>query len=180
MWVESQPGHGSRFHFTAQFGIAAHPPAESAPAPITAHVADSPASGRKLDILVAEDNAINQQLLRMILQKKGHRVVIAANGREALEAFESQSFDLVLMDVQMPEMDGIQATAAIRNLERGTGRAHRIIALTANAMKGDEERCLGAGMDGYLSKPIQMDRLEEVLADAGRKSASETPQPQLG
>jgi CheY-like chemotaxis protein len=118
---------------------------------------------RSLEILVAEDNAVNQRLLCLMLEKKGHRTAISANGREVLEMLSGRSFDLVLMDVQMPEMDGLQATAAIRKRERKTGRRQKIIALTANAMKGDEQRCLAAGMDGYLSKPIEVHRLDEVL-----------------
>ena len=88
-----------------------------------------------------------------MLEKRGHRVVLAGNGREALEALEKGSFDLVLMDVQMPEMDGFQATAAIREKETGTGSHLPVIALTAHAIKGDRERCLTARMDGYLTKP---------------------------
>jgi signal transduction histidine kinase/DNA-binding response OmpR family regulator len=115
-------------------------------------------SRRKLRILVAEDNPVNQMLINRLLEKRGHTVVVANNGREALMILEKSTFagfDLVLMDIQMPEMDGIEATAAIREREKSSGKHLPIIALTAHAMKGDEDRCLGAGANSYLSKPIQ-------------------------
>jgi CheY-like chemotaxis protein len=101
-----------------------------------------------------------------MLEKNGHSVVVAGNGREALHALEGQEFDAVFMDVQMPEMDGFEATAAIRELERGTQRRLPIVALTAHAMTGDRDRCLAAGMDGYLTKPIDSAKLLQALADA--------------
>jgi CheY-like chemotaxis protein len=116
-----------------------------------------------LRVLVAEDNAVNQRLASRLLEKRGHRVTVMVNGREALEALEKQTFDLILMDVQMPEMDGFEATSAIREREKHTGAHIPIIALTAHAMKGDMERCLAAGMDGYLSKPIRPQDLDEIL-----------------
>jgi PAS domain S-box-containing protein len=116
-----------------------------------------------LRVLLAEDNAVNQRLATRLLEKRGHRVMVAGNGREAIEALEKETFDLVLMDVQMPEMDGFEATMAIREKERTTGAHLPIIALTAHAMKGDRERCLGAGMDGYLAKPIRATELDEIL-----------------
>jgi PAS domain S-box-containing protein len=116
-----------------------------------------------LRILVAEDNPVNQRLVVRMLEKRGHRVVVAGNGLEALEALAKDTFDLVLMDVQMPEMDGIKATAGIREKEIGTGRHQIVIALTAHAMKGDRERCLANGMDEYLSKPIRPQELDEIL-----------------
>ena len=118
-----------------------------------------------LHILVAEDNPINQLLIVKLLQKMGHIPLLVANGREALEVLERERFDLVLMDVQMPEMDGFSATKEIRNAEKATGKHVPIIALTANAMKGDEETCLAAGMDGYLAKPVSGGRLEAALAN---------------
>jgi signal transduction histidine kinase/CheY-like chemotaxis protein len=118
-----------------------------------------------LRVLLAEDNAVNQRLAVRLLEKRGHRVTVAGNGREALEALEKESFDLVFMDVQMPEMDGLEATAAIREKEKTNGVHQPIIALTAHAMKGDREKCLAAGMDGYLSKPIRPQELEEILQD---------------
>jgi CheY-like chemotaxis protein len=121
----------------------------------------------RLRILLAEDNAVNQKLAARLLEKRGHAVTVAGTGRTALESLEKQPFDLVLMDVQMPEMDGLEATVAIRELEKASGQHIPIIAMTANAMKGDRERCLAAGMDAYLSKPIQVKELfatmEEVM-----------------
>jgi CheY-like chemotaxis protein len=120
-------------------------------------------------ILLAEDNVINQHVARSILHKAGHLIIVASNGREALLALRRQTFDLVLMDVQMPEVDGFEATAAIRENELGTDRRLPIVAMTAHAMKGDRERCLAAGMDGYISKPISAgDLLELVDKYSGR------------
>jgi signal transduction histidine kinase/CheY-like chemotaxis protein len=116
-----------------------------------------------LNILVAEDNVVNRRLATMLLEKRGHRVTVACNGREALEALEAGAYDLVFMDVQMPEMDGLEATAAVRKKESSTGKHQPIIALTAHAMKGDQERCLAAGMDGYLTKPIRPQELDVIL-----------------
>ncbi len=118
--------------------------------------------GRTLRILVAEDNRVNQTLVIRLLEKRGHSVVMATNGREALEILEKAAFtgfDLALMDIQMPEIDGLEATAAIREEEKSTGSHLPVIALTAHAMKGDEDRCLAAGVDAYVSKPIQPEQL---------------------
>jgi len=116
-----------------------------------------------LHVLLAEDNAVNQRLAVRLLEKRGHSVAVACNGREALIALEKEKFDLIFMDVQMPEMDGLEATAAIREKEKSTGLHLPIIALTAHAMKGDREQCLTAGMDGYLTKPIRPQELDEIL-----------------
>ena len=116
-----------------------------------------------LRILVAEDNLVNQRLATRLLEKRGHQVVLADNGRQALDALTEQTFDLLLMDVQMPQMDGLQATAAIRQSEAGSTRHLPIVALTANAMKGDREKYLLGGMDGYLAKPIRTPELDEIL-----------------
>jgi signal transduction histidine kinase/ligand-binding sensor domain-containing protein/DNA-binding response OmpR family regulator len=116
-----------------------------------------------LRILLAEDNNVNQMLAVRLLQKRGHAVTVAATGKEALEILEKETFDLVLMDVQMPEMDGFETTAAIRARERQTGGHIPIVAMTAHAMKGDQERCLKAGMDSYISKPIGADQLFAVI-----------------
>jgi CheY-like chemotaxis protein len=133
-----------------------------------------------LSVLVAEDNAVNQLLATRLLEKRGHRVVMTASGREALEALVKDRFDLVLMDVQMPEMDGLQATVALREKEKekGDGFHQPVIALTAHAMKGDQERCLTAGMDGYLTKPIAPQELDAILDIyvARRISATNTPE----
>ena len=122
-------------------------------------------AGEGLHILVAEDNHVNQTLAARILQKRGHRVTVVGNGREAVDAALGGRFDVVLMDVQMPEMDGLEATAAIRQAERGLDRHLPIVAMTAHAMKGDQDKCLEAGMDGYVSKPIRADRLVEVVEE---------------
>jgi CheY-like chemotaxis protein len=131
---------------------------------------------RSLSFLVAEDNTVNQRLIARLLEKRGHRVVLAQNGREALAALEKQLFDIVLMDVQMPEMDGLEATQLIREKEKTSGAHLTIIALTAHAMKGDEERCLACGMDGYVTKPIKVEELFSVMENAtpGITRASDT------
>jgi two-component system sensor histidine kinase/response regulator len=121
------------------------------------------AAKKTLRILLAEDNAVNKKLAMRLLQKHGYEVVAARNGCDALAAIEKESFDLVLMDVQMPEMDGFEATQMIREQERQTGHHLPIVAMTAHAMKGDEERCLQAGIDGYLTKPINSAELFAVI-----------------
>ena len=129
------------------------------PAVVTKHVLREARAAASRRILLAEDNHVNQILAVRLLERRGHRVVVAQNGREAVDLLEKDSFDLVLMDVQMPEMDGFEATAAIRRKEDQTGRRTRILAMTARAMKGDEEKCRAAGMDGYISKPIHAEEL---------------------
>ncbi len=126
--------------------------------------AESAVPTNSLRILLAEDNAVNQRLATKILEKRGHTVVLAANGREAVAKLETAPFDLVLMDVQMPVMDGIEATVAIRKSEEGTSMHQQIVAVTAHAMKGDQERFAAAGMDGYLSKPIRTQELDALLS----------------
>ena len=122
------------------------------------------AASDPLRVLVAEDNPVNQRLITRLLEKRGHHVVIASNGGEAVQAVGERQYDLLLMDLQMPEMGGLEATAAIRQRENGGGKRLRIVALTAHAMKGDEERCIAGGMDGYLTKPIRPEALDAVLA----------------
>jgi len=121
-------------------------------------------SQRSLRVLVAEDNRVNQLVATRILEKLGHQVTVVGNGREALAAVKADKFDLIAMDVQMPEMDGLDATIAIRALEKTTGTHIPIVAMTAHAMKGDRERCLAAGMDGYTSKPIRVRELGQAIA----------------
>ena len=116
-----------------------------------------------LKILVVDDGITNQRLAVGILKKWGHAVHVASNGREAVEAYESNQFDLILMDIQMPEMDGLEATTVIRQRERETGRRVPIVALTAHALKGDEQMCFAAGMDHFLAKPLRQTQLLEVL-----------------
>jgi signal transduction histidine kinase/ligand-binding sensor domain-containing protein/DNA-binding response OmpR family regulator len=122
------------------------------------------ANQSSLQILLAEDNLVNQKLAVRLLEKRGHTVSVAQNGKEALEQLKGRSFDLVLMDVQMPEMDGLTATRMIRRQEHESGKHLPIIAVTAHALKGDRERCLEAGMDNYLSKPIDAAELYEVIS----------------
>jgi CheY-like chemotaxis protein len=119
--------------------------------------------GRGLRILLAEDNRVNQELAARLLAKLGHSSVIANNGLEALALLATEVFDLVLMDIQMPEMDGIAATQQIRERETFTGAHMPIIAMTAHALKGDRQRCLDAGMDGYVSKPISAKDLQAAI-----------------
>ena len=114
-------------------------------------------------ILLAEDNAVNQVLAVRLLEKRGYSVVVAANGRAAVEALERETFHLVLMDIQMPGMDGFEATATIREKEKSTGKHIPIVAMTAHALKGDQDRCMAAGMDGYVSKPIRSADLFAVM-----------------
>lgn len=126
----------------------------------------SQGSTRQLNILLTEDNPVNRVLAQKILQKQGHSVTSANNGKEAVQLWEqnaTRKFDIVLMDVQMPEMDGLQATAYIRKKEKQLGEHIPIVAMTAHAMKGDRERCLEGGMDGYISKPITPGGLAKVI-----------------
>jgi CheY-like chemotaxis protein len=131
------------------------------PALVTRHTINE--SHRSLRILVAEDNPVNRTLVTAILAKRGHVTVTVGNGLEAVAAARTDVFDVILMDVQMPEMDGLEATAAIRKIEEGTGAHVPIVALTAHAMKGDREICMAAGMDEYLTKPINATELFALL-----------------
>jgi signal transduction histidine kinase/CheY-like chemotaxis protein len=162
IWVESEAGAGSCFYFTARMGIT---PAEPAPVSLigSAAGAAAPPSAR-MRILLAEDNPVNQMLATKLLEKQGHRVCAVTNGKEVLEALGRETFDLILMDVQMPEMSGYEATQRIRARETRTSQHIPIIAMTALAMSGDRERCLAVGMDGYISKPIRRKEFLEMLA----------------
>jgi CheY-like chemotaxis protein len=156
IWVESGTS-GSTFHFTARLerqslATAARP------------VASAPTALRVgLRVLLAEDNRINQMVAKRVLERWGHDVVIAETGREAVAAHARQKFDVILMDVQMPEMNGFEATAAIRAAEGTSIECTPIVAMTAHAMKGDRERCLAEGMDDYVSKPIDPAILAAVI-----------------
>jgi signal transduction histidine kinase/DNA-binding response OmpR family regulator len=133
------------------------------PEPAVPIVRQAIEKNKKLRVLLVEDNSVNQKLAARLLEKRGHHVTVTANGLEALGALDRENFDVVFMDVQMPEMDGIAATAAIRLREHGTNSHLPIIAMTAHAMQGDRERCLAAGMDDYISKPINSSELTELL-----------------
>ena len=122
-------------------------------------------SAQSLRVLLAEDNPVNQKLAMRILEKLGHKVQLVNNGRDALERSQAEEFDLILMDVQMPEMDGLEAATAIRTAESNTGKHVPIVAMTAHAMKGDKEKCLNAGMDEYLSKPIRAEELRRTMSE---------------
>jgi CheY-like chemotaxis protein len=160
MWLESEVGKGTTFHFTARFKRAS----VRRPIPVRDSRSEVFSSvSRSLRILVAEDNRVNQKLMTTLLQRKGHLVTVVESGREAVAATEKQFFDLVLMDMQMPEMDGFEATSLIREGEKSTGRHLRIIAITASAMVGDRERCLAAGLDDYLAKPINAGELYNII-----------------
>jgi PAS domain S-box-containing protein len=166
IWIETKVGKGTTFHFTARLGIPDKPaPSVKQEAP-RAMIVNAPA-GSRLRILVVEDNLINRAVATGILEKEGHVLVHTATGREAVEAFRTETFDLILMDVQMPEMDGFEATRHIRALEEATGRHTRIVAMTAYAMAGDRERCLAAGMDDYVSKPMRKEDLLRAIDGAG-------------
>jgi CheY-like chemotaxis protein len=139
-----------------------------------------PANPTNLRILLAEDNLVNQKVARRMLEKQHHSVTVVATGHEVLAAMEQQPFDLILMDMQMPEMDGLQAAAAIRRREI-RGKTHiAIIALTANAMAGDRERCLRAGMDGYVVKPLRskdlLDEIKRIQIERDAREQSPVPQ----
>ncbi len=161
IWVESTPGAGSRFHFTLDLTLAADQGKVGAGATATP---GEVGAEKSLALLLAEDNPVNQRLALAVLKKMGHRVTLAENGREAYAAWRGGSFDLVLMDVQMPEVDGIEATQLIRAEEARSGRSRTpILAVTANAMTGDRERLLAAGMDDYISKPFKVETLREAV-----------------
>ena len=175
--VESEAGKGSTFSFTARVSHAA----PEATAQLAQASSGAPAPGRagslqrRLRVLLAEDTVVNQKLVAELLKKDGHEVVVVGNGGEAAAAAAANQFDLVLMDVQMPVMDGFEATTAIRQAENGGARRTPIVAMTAHAMKGDEQKCIQAGMDDYLSKPIHFTELRDML----EKWAPSQPTPLL-
>lgn len=152
----------------------------STPTVRTAPRTNAAASVRQLNILLAEDHAVNQLLMQRLLTKRGHRVTIADNGNAVLQALDNERFDLILMDVQMPELDGCETTATIRRREEQTGEHVPIVALTAHAMTGDRERCLAAGMDAYLTKPIDPRALDAVLQAYGATERGEPARLQSG
>jgi signal transduction histidine kinase/FixJ family two-component response regulator len=165
--LESEPDQGSTFSFAIVAPETAAPPARLLP--------KKEVAVRPLRILVAEDNKVNQILLLALLRKRGHDAVVANNGREALEAYSREYFDLLLMDIQMPEMDGIEAVRRIRRAEESTQTRIPVVAVTARVMVGDRDEIMAAGMDDYLEKPIKNDQLDEVLrrfSDVNSSAAS--------
>jgi PAS domain S-box-containing protein len=163
IWVESQPGQGSTFHFKLPFGLQKTAVHQVALLDLPINPQFPAEAGRRFKVLLAEDNLVNQKVATRFLEKRGHTVVLAESGKQALQAWQKQPFDLILMDVQMPEMDGFEATAKIREQEKSGGKHIPIIAMTAHAMAGDRERCLAAGMDDYVSKPINTTDLFEAI-----------------
>ncbi len=164
IWFESKPGVGSAFHFGVTFGLCEREREKG--------VCPDEGERRPLNILLAEDNAFNQRVITDALKMNGHEVTVAGNGKEAIEQWEKGAYNLVLMDVQMPEMSGLEATEEIRRREAERGGHTVIIAISANAMKEDREKCLQAGMDDYVSKPVDM---KELLRKLGNKrKAGET------
>jgi len=176
IWVESKEGQGSVFHFTARFTI------DNSAKPLAAiEIETEPAMSstperrvNSLQILLAEDHLVNQRYASRLLEKQGHSVTIAENGRKAIDIYKAQSVDLILMDIQMPGMDGFEATAEIRAHERETKQHTPIIAMTAHAMNGDRERCLDAGMDGYIPKPVAPDNLFSEIDQMFHSAESKT------
>jgi signal transduction histidine kinase/ligand-binding sensor domain-containing protein/CheY-like chemotaxis protein len=174
--VESEPGRGSTFYFNAQFAIAPEDAVSPVDAASLQDLFDAVGhNGQGLRVLLAEDNPVNQRLVTRLLEKRGHQVTVAATGREALEIAEHQRFEIILMDVQMPDMDGLETTTRIRAWERTYGLYTPIVALTAHTMKGDRERCLACGMDGFIDKPIDAARfIESVEAFANLRAGANT------
>jgi len=176
IWVESDGLRGSAFHFTARFGLAE---AKDTSAPLNPDglrqlLNAAGAGAPRLSILLAEDNVVNQRLATRLLERRGHLVTLAATGRQALAMLARESFHLILMDVQMPDMDGLETTRAIRAEERSKFTRTPIVALTAHTMKGDRERCLAAGMDAFITKPIdavEFIRVVEALGGSAQATA---------
>ena len=172
MWLETGEGSGSTFSFTI--------PLISAAAPAAGEGAESPRGPARstkpgLSILVAEDNKVNQRLICRLLELRGHRVIICDTGAGVLDAWHNQRFDLMLMDVQMPEMDGLEAVRRVRAEESSTGSHIPVVAMTACAMVGDREKCIQAGFDAYLAKPIDLQELERVLTEYTPQSPGLNP-----
>ena len=165
IWVESQSDRGSSFYWTSRFGWT------DAPVVPEAAAQPAPAATRQLRILVAEDHAMSRRMLERLLEERGYQVHGVSSGLDVLSVLEARTFDLILMDVRMPGLDGVATTAAIRRRERASGTRLPIIALTAHTIEGVREQLLSAGMDGCLAKPIQADRLFEAIEKFGSPAA---------
>ena len=176
IWVESVQDVGSSFNFEVTFPIRDTKKSHSS----THFSQDETTFARGLNVLLAEDTPVNQKLALALLKKMDHSVTLAEDGRQAVDAFCSDRFDIILMDVQMPVMDGFAATAEIRRRERESNCKTPIIAMTAHAMKGDEERCIAAGMDAYLSKPVDPRKLNEEITRLKKQFANSVDQKLLG
>jgi len=165
--MKSEPGQGSTFYVDLDLPVAKEAASsatlEKEPEIHASETTEHTSGGKRMNILVAEDNPVNQKLLRLMLEMHGHHVLVTADGKEAVAVFQSEHIDLVLMDVQMPGMNGFEATATIRELEKPTGNHVPIIAVTAHVMPGYKEECLKAGMDNYLSKPFRMQELFAII-----------------
>ena len=182
IWLESTPDEGSTFHFTLRFGVTEGLPA---PAPRAVVAAESQVSGPRADgprltLLLVEDNAVNRRLAEIVLTRRGHTIVAVDNGLDAVEAVRDRRFDLILMDIELPGMDGISATRAIRADEKHRGGRVPILALTAHALPGVREQCLAAGMDGYLAKPLRPAELLEATERLGLRPGTEVSAADTG
>jgi len=166
IWAESEIGKGSTFHFTILAAATTIKPVSSRTKASKPQIDLKPSQLPALRILLAEDNPVNQKVTLQMLRKIGYKADVASNGLEVLQALESQAYDIILMDIQMPEMDGLEAARKIRE---GWHNGPKIIAITAYALEGDRDRCLNVGMDDYISKPIQMDELRSKLIKWGMK-----------
>ena len=166
--LTSEPDRGSTFGFTIRVGTTANDSAaETAEGGETERLVEM-APLTRLRVLVAEDNVVNQKIIAALLARRGQNTVLVSNGQEAIDAWRRESFDAIFMDVQMPGTDGFEATAAIRAAERSTDTHIAIIAMTAHAMSGDRERCLAAGMDDYVAKPISVKEVDRILVQVAQ------------
>jgi CheY-like chemotaxis protein len=177
--LTSEHHRGSTFSFTIRVGTPANDRAAQIAAAGVVNGEAQPfvdaALPTRLRVLVAEDNIVNQKIIAALLARRGQDAVLVSNGRDAIHAWKREPFAAIFMDVQMPEMDGFEATAAIRAAERGTDTHISIVAMTAHAMSGDRERCLAAGMDDYVAKPISIAEIDRVLVQVAQSCRIPSP-----